>query len=281
MEVFLLDAIEANNIDIIRASVAEGPKFGEQLLRKAITSAPREMLELLLDAHDVSELKRKPLLHWTVEADNLEATKTLLDRGFYELNPSHFPCIEYAFRNISPDMIELVLQYPQAFVQVSPQLSHFYQLIPSEFKPELEVRAIKCLDLMRSLGNDKNYKPSMEECFKSNAKRCCSVAIAEWLLKIGVNINCCSRFETYLSSETATALYLAAQKKTQRAAELMKFLLESGADPTILRNGAKGSLSHRPGPANISKWLGISWDELVEKSQKVYAASKQKAASLE
>ena len=60
----------------------------------------------------------------------------------------------------------------------------------------------------------------------------------------------------------ASPLFFAAQRNTRSASELMKFLLESGADPFRIVNGKLPE--NERGAKNLSKWLGMTWDELVE-----------------
>jgi hypothetical protein len=93
-----------------------------------------------------------------------------------------------------------------------------------------------------------------------------SVKLAGWLLDRGVEP------DFRISDRFATALYSAAKKDSYQAALLLKFLLFRGADPTIRhRHQNRGSkrdqladpIEEAKGPKNISKWLGISWAELV------------------
>lgn len=270
MERFLLDAVEANNLDVIRNSAAEVPKFADQLLKKAVQSASREMLESLLVACSSLQVAKLYVLPWAVEADNLEAAQILLDRGFSVRDTKdNLICMYNAMANRSPDMIEILLQYDPTATQESYRQRELVAMIPSESGPELEARVIKCLDLLRSRASN---EWAFHDCFKCNAKRCCSIAIAKYLLKSGVDVDYTSKSNKPFS---ATALYMASGKKGQRAAELMKFLLQSGADPKRIPKGSKVPMSDRPGPANISKWLGISWEQLVDESQKGYPAYQQ------
>jgi ankyrin repeat protein len=66
-----------------------------------------------------------------------------------------------------------------------------------------------------------------------------------------------------------TPLHHAAKKTTTAAAELMKFLLLSGANPntSALVRGKTLTPSMERGARNISKWLGMTWDELVKWAQ--------------
>jgi hypothetical protein len=64
-----------------------------------------------------------------------------------------------------------------------------------------------------------------------------------------------------------TALHHAARQTSAEAAELMKFLLFAGADPEASARRAKLKISEERGARAISKWLDISWDDLVAQAK--------------
>lgn len=86
-----------------------------------------------------------------------------------------------------------------------------------------------------------------------------SIAVITYLLQKGADVN--SRGHSDLSTR-GTALYYACTKTSQNAAYMTKFLLESGADPALKVGGRLPG--ERRGAKNISKWLGVTWEELVE-----------------
>ncbi|KAI1291593.1 NACHT domain protein [Xylaria venustula] len=91
----------------------------------------------------------------------------------------------------------------------------------------------------------------------------CSVTLARHLLDSGAEVDY-RRTVRYF-----TPLRLAAKRDTAEAAALMKLLLSHGANPDIeqeprtLSEPVK-SLKDEKGPLGISKWLGITWDELLK-----------------
>jgi len=116
---------------------------------------------------------------------------------------------------------------------------------------------------------------------KTVAETCCSVVLATILVDLGVDVD-------YKTNKKSTAertpLHVAARKKNAAAAELMKYLLLAGADPNTFTftyrggNTKRGNLagsrkretetpSMEKGAQNISKWLGMTWDQLVEWAQ--------------
>lgn len=97
-----------------------------------------------------------------------------------------------------------------------------------------------------------------------------SVTLATELLHRGANVN-------FQPQETArTALHCAAGNDSAEGAELMRLLLLKGADPEATVRVAKSSsptnikrIRDEKGAQNIDKWLGKSWDELVEETKHI------------
>jgi hypothetical protein len=94
------------------------------------------------------------------------------------------------------------------------------------------------------------------------AQSCCSVRLATCLIEAGASV------DHRNSARYLTPLHHAARKTSAEAAELMKFLLECGADPEIEAGRSERRIRDEKGAKGISKWLGISWDELVEQIKK-------------
>jgi ankyrin repeat protein len=82
------------------------------------------------------------------------------------------------------------------------------------------------------------------------------------LIDLGADVNY-RRSERYI-----TALHHAARSTSAEAANLMKFLLLSGADPDIQGLRSNLRVEDEKGAKGISKWLGVSWKELVEQTKK-------------
>ncbi|PQE19337.1 Nacht domain protein [Rutstroemia sp. NJR-2017a BVV2] len=94
------------------------------------------------------------------------------------------------------------------------------------------------------------------------AQSSCSVRLATLLIEAGANV------DYRRSGRYMTPLHYAARKTSVEAAELMKFLLQRGADPEVTAGEEERRLQEEEGPKGISKWLGISWNELVEQTKK-------------
>jgi hypothetical protein len=96
------------------------------------------------------------------------------------------------------------------------------------------------------------------------ATTCCSMKMAKYLIDAGAPVN------HRRSSSYWTPLHRAVTHDTSEAAELVKFLLCMGADPTAFTTSIPGRgskirrIRDEAGAKGISKWLGVSWDDLVQ-----------------
>ncbi|PQE07875.1 hypothetical protein CJF32_00003003 [Rutstroemia sp. NJR-2017a WRK4] len=94
------------------------------------------------------------------------------------------------------------------------------------------------------------------------ARSCCSVRLATLLIEAGVNVD-------YRGSGLyMTPLHQAARKTSVEAAHFMKLLLQHGADTELKAGRSRTQIHEEEGPKGISKWLGISWNELIEQTKK-------------
>lgn len=91
--------------------------------------------------------------------------------------------------------------------------------------------------------------------------------MAKSLLELGVDVD----FKEQGPGQR-TALHESATKTTKEAAEMIQFLLLSGADPN--GNSAPSGSGQIPripalekGAQNISQHLGMTWDELIDWSK--------------
>ncbi|KAI0550441.1 hypothetical protein F4679DRAFT_594626, partial [Xylaria curta] len=100
-----------------------------------------------------------------------------------------------------------------------------------------------------------------------------SIPLASYLLGKGAEIN-------YRPSMKArTALHYAATSTSVEAAEMVRFLLLNGADPEADKEGTDSTsirgrrkikkICDEKGAKGIHRWLGITWDELVEETKRV------------
>jgi hypothetical protein len=95
----------------------------------------------------------------------------------------------------------------------------------------------------------------------SVAKTTCSVRLAKYLVDHGAEMDF-RRSTLYL-----TPLRFAARQNSAAAAEMMKYLLLQGADPELEAGRPGLKIRDGKGAKGISRWLGMSWDELVAKTK--------------
>ncbi|KAF4448414.1 hypothetical protein F53441_8222 [Fusarium austroafricanum] len=110
----------------------------------------------------------------------------------------------------------------------------------------------KMLDLVRE-GEGKNILASIASTTRS-------INLAQHVLNYGYKVD-----DRY-GATGLPALRIAARKDTQEAADLMEFLLLHGANP----NGgtAKKRIAQEVGAQRISRWLDVTWEGLVERTEK-------------
>lgn len=122
-------------------------------------------------------------------------------------------------------------------------------IIPGQPDAQAEIMALECLE---------RFKPHVsgysDRLLLAVARGCCSVVIAEFLCAEGARVE--------WAFGGSRPILPAAKQTSLEAAKLMEFLLKKGAKSTGMFKGKP--LSDFPGPRNIHKWIGITWEELVE-----------------
>jgi len=100
-----------------------------------------------------------------------------------------------------------------------------------------------------------------------------SHVFSRFLVESGADLNSCFEDST-LDRGRPYPLHATLRRASPEAAEFAKFLLLSGADPYKTYTSAKRQPKHKRvlpslelGAQNIQKWLGMTWDELVDWSQ--------------
>jgi hypothetical protein len=116
---------------------------------------------------------------------------------------------------------------------------------------------------------DKNWA---SQTLRNVAEFSFSITLAAYLLEHGADIN------GRPAKTQKTALHRAAGNTSAEGAEMMRFLLLNGADPEADQEGTKGTArTSRPakrvreeqGAKGIHRWLGKTWDELVEETNRI------------
>lgn len=104
----------------------------------------------------------------------------------------------------------------------------------------------------------KKRKQPWSMALRSVSRTTCSLRLAEWLLEHGARVK-----DKYGVSSIAWA----ARKDSAKAAGFLRYLLYHGDyEETI---GIAETLSMMTGPKGIHKWLGVTWEELIEQAKEV------------
>lgn len=169
---------------------------------------------------------------------------------------------------------------PRAAFFIAPDIIRATESRPH--REEFLLQIWKKLDLPNSRG-----ETYVGDALVNVASTTCSIKLASFLLKRGTHVD--HRRTPYCLSP----LQHAARKISLEAAKLMKFLLVKGANPNITRDKRRANrmqqspvvlrIQDEKGAKEISKWLGMSWDELLacvqEERQKEQANDREKTSS--
>lgn len=269
LESLLVDSVLANEIGYVRHFLggASDEETSNEAYLTALRSSSVAMVELFLHSgKNIDEAQRSqhsyvPLIE-AVRHINFEVAKFLLSRGCdlhkKDTSPTEnndWRALDLVMRIYNPDSsLEFVTLLLDHGVDLSMRKVNLCALISSNIKNCLPV--IQMLDIFKSTARNGD---GFNDVLEAVGERNYSIEIAEYLLKNGANINTKG---SNSRPRGASPLHLAARKSSLNAAKFVKFLLESGADPFLkVRDRLPGD---QYGAQKISKWLGITWDELVE-----------------
>lgn len=264
LDAVLIDAVKAGEVHYVRDMCGQlPPEKLDRLMGIATASSTTSMVEMLL-AHgaNVNSSDSQPLIE-AVGAGNLDIAKLLLEngsnvngrRGIYGRY-----ALDEALSRRNPEMISLLIAHG---ADPTRRIRTLCCLVTREGNGEEDLKAMECVNSIKKGLKDPE---ELSDMLKIVAQRSCSISLASFLLKAGANINSQGRMGI-----AGTPLYRAANRTTKPAADFMKFLLQSGADPTLSCSGGKPE--NMKGAKNISRWLGMTWDELVESIQAERAAN--------
>ncbi|TGJ79599.1 hypothetical protein E0Z10_g9161 [Xylaria hypoxylon] len=145
------------------------------------------------------------------------------------------------------------------------------------------------IQLWRSITNSAHYSTADTGSYWGKrllrvARTTCSPTLAQCLLESGANVD-------YETTETGTTpLRVAAKRGDAKAATFMKLMLIHGADPDFPKPPGYGNgrrvlkpwkrIRDEKGPLEISKWLGVTWDQLLDEIQKLKNAKTGESQNL-
>lgn len=276
----LIDAVKENDLSIIRERDKEVKKFTLSLLLTAYQERSSEvMIKHLLETFSKSFFGSVQLIPMISLIDKIfEAS---VNHGNYDVfrGPNElltFWKYHTRHRSVSQrtgpfhlvgstrcvDLIEAILSatnHPERSDLVVSSLLEFSPLclsiVPSEPDTQEELLALECLSRVKS---HPLFPTVLHALFISVGKGCCSIAIAEFLLANGANID----WSTTIVSQMP--IVFAARKTSKEAARFIEFLVRKGATTPMRVRGK--DFRDLPGPRNIQNWIGITWDELARQS---------------
>jgi hypothetical protein len=275
----LFDLVKSDGVDIVKNLLEQFvglPRSCQTELRMcAARFGSSSMLDLIVPHGKSIEHE---LLKCSVKEKNLETFRHLMSRGkevkeVKETHPWHRSYAQVGVEVLRSDSEEIFEEWSK-FVDFEFET---WKPRNSDASPYVDTIIIKATTgqpnkeqllitlwrkhVMKNL--DTNY---MGRALTNVASSTCSAELAKVLIDHGAMVD-------YKGSKQAlTPLHHAARRTTAAAAELMKFLLSCGADPGVKPKPTRSKhalfeIREEKGAKGISKWLGISWDELVAQTK--------------
>ena len=211
----------------------------------------------------VKLLLSEPLIA-AIEADNLDIVKLFLDHGAdvdvrIKKSSGNQSFSDVALWNKNAEMIEVLVS---SGANPRNRQRSLNSIVKRDDNVDEDLNTMECINVLHRNGF---IRPNeLEGMLLAIALTSCSMPLASFLIKLGANVNSGGMDEMGIPAKKIP-LYAAAQRHSKAAAEFMKFLLDSGADPTRKVNGR--TPGQMRGAKNIFKWLGMTWDELVESAK--------------
>ncbi|XXH03322.1 hypothetical protein Hte_009720 [Hypoxylon texense] len=272
IEHFLYDLVARDEVDEMKRSVTHLKRLGKRKLQKVqelvAFSGSLEMAKVLIDRRsgrsnsldDTSKVMIR-----SVQGRNVPVFAWLCEKIVVQFSRSQFQPV------LDSDCTELFDIWRANLTRFG-NLKHSLALdvIPQKPIPNLETTLAKFWTENNALR--KFEKESLNMALKQVATYCRSVHLATTLIQCGADPN--YKGSTEKSTLAFTPLILASKKRTEEAANIMKVLLLAGADPHYERKinqgqnkGTTETAAMGAGARSISRWLGMTWDELVTWTQ--------------
>lgn len=281
LKAILIDAVKENDLSTIRSESTAVRKFVLVLLLQAYQGRSSDSMikhlvgEISPNFSQVPEEDRnqemyEKILRASTEHGNYDVFQMpcklfneWVRHAWYDTDTLSTPVRRMLFfigRTRCADLLETVVSKLCEIKGESKAEDHIFSLWLKELvvaaipgrKPDTlaEILALECLDRVKLQLSKKLLNRLLLEV----AGRCCSIAIAEFLLAEGALVNS--------SSGGQWPLFTAAGQTNLEAAKFMELMVRKGAQTGIDLNGQV--LGELPGPRNIQKWIGITWEELTK-----------------
>ena len=287
------DEIQALFFDLVRADrttevkqllvhfQAMSQDLQEEVLHIVSEVGSGVMMDVLCKAGVTSELKVEfakylwfDSLHFAARSKNLDVVQWVLRntdvRSVADYNTTYrswTPIVQSVLESDSEEVFqclfhEFVKEFtiPWAGARTSDATRAFaYNIVKTTaHRPDRERRLLLLWDKVKEYCRTVDFS----RCLRYVAETCYSIPLAKALLCYGANLNSSPDG----GSTYRTPLHRALRKSSPETAEMARFLLYRGANPEkISRKSKNQSIRDEIGAKEISKWLGMSWDELVAK----------------
>lgn len=271
----LFDLVKADKVDVVKTLLSEFNDLSDstklELRKLAVRSGSPTMVDLIVPFH--KDIFERESLIYSIQGRNVENFKYLLSRSKNCIVPWGWrrSYARIASAVLISDLEEMLEEWAK-YVDIEFKASKTSQGRPVGAR-YIEVEVIRAtarhpnreklllllwrkMDLNKPCGNI-----YLGDALVNVASTTCSVKLAEFLVKGGAKV------DHRRSPQYPTPLNHAARQTTAGAAEMMKFLLFSGADPEAKASRANLRIQDEKGAKGISKWLGMSWEELVTKAK--------------
>lgn len=271
----LFDLVKADKVDVVKALLSEFNDLSDstklELRKLAVRSGSPTMVGLIVSFR--KDIFERELLICSIQSRNIENFKYILSRSKTCATPwaglrLYSWTVSAVLMSDSEEMFEEWAKYVDIKFKASKtsqksltgtsyiQVGVIRATAGHPNREQLLLLLWRMIDLYKSCGDI-----YLGDALVNVASTTCSIKLAEFLIKGGVKVDH-RRSPLYL-----TPLHHAARQTTVGAAEMMKFLLFSGADPEAKASRANLRIQDEKGAKGISKWLGMSWEELVTKAK--------------
>ncbi|KAI5867325.1 NACHT domain protein [Durotheca rogersii] len=286
-KLMLLDLIKAGLVDAVENMLSSHAEFtvkhADDMFRAAIESGSLSMVEFLAPKLGDS----------TLQTEATQLATRLNQAEIFQFLVCQYPHCRYLYpaswKNIislgSCQMADSWIQAvaPMAYDEETRTRLHYYAtasgrsvLIRTAANDRAKEKPlIQLWEFGKSLGAIK--ASDLGGFLIDVAKTTCSTNLAQFLLDSGVDV------DSRRSPKYFTALRYATKQDTAEASALIKFLLLAGADPdieqefiasTTRRADFVTKMEDEKGARGISKWLGITWNELLKETEECRSKGK-------
>ncbi|KAK2764389.1 hypothetical protein FQN54_009083 [Arachnomyces sp. PD_36] len=269
----LFDLVSMGKVDEVERLMPgfrQLPKIGMDLIRLAAGTGPVAMVQLLTDNFELREGDWAQAVVGSMNGGNIEVLRWVTTRTKLEKWAYGYECDIHvaAMESGDPEVLEFWRENYVGYTKSTrtPPIVDT-RVIGSAKSPVSESQLAA---VWKELASSENVgKKHFGLALRRVAEVGFSVVLAKALLESGAGVD----FRGSAGTSARTPLHIAAKKNNAAAAELTKFFLLSGADPNLSYRvnkngrGTAGEMrtpSMEPGAQNISKWLGMTWDQLVE-----------------